>query len=197
MGGENNSKPHSGKWELNSFKDLKKKTSFADLSSISSGIWWNVTCMPVLFGLFNQNSGQSLSLIHSPTAILNIDIKTSAEKWAARLTNILLLFFFACIKGHAYSAQNTNPIHLRGGRGSRQPKGAIPWCHNTGGEQQVTSCRRSLQGGKDGTHTLLSPPSCQPTQPKMCLIFPRSFTGGSLNRWFSEGKNLGVKQRLW
>lgn len=101
MEGENNFKPHSGKWELYSLKD--KKTSFASLSSISSSTWWNLTCLPVLFGLFYQKSGQSLSLIHSPTAILNEHIKASAEKVSCqtplqrRSDTPMFFFLFFCL----------------------------------------------------------------------------------------------------
>lgn len=120
-----------------------------------------------------------------------------------RHTNIFLLFFCLCKRPHLFP-QNTNPSHLRGGRESRQPKGAIPRCHQCysqqrGKEQQVTSCRSSLQqvprmANNTGTHSLPSPPHCQP---KPRLIFPRPFTRGLLKGWFSEGKNMRAKQRLW
>lgn len=43
-------------------------------------------------------------------------------------------------------------------------------------------------------HTQLAlPPHCQP---KTHRIFPRPFTRGLLNRWFSEGKSSGAKQTM-
>lgn len=56
-----------------------------------------------------------------------------------------------------------------------------------------------LTGGKDGTHTHPALPSRLPAH--IAQITPKSskalHTRGSLNKWFSEGKSLGAKQRLW
>lgn len=185
--GENNFKPCSGKWEPYSLKG--KKISFASLSSISSGTWWNLTCLPVLFGLFSQNSGQSLSLIHSPTAILNACIKASAEKVICQTplqcrSGIQTFSFlvFACVKGHAFPPpQNTNPSHLRGGRESRQPKGATPWCHQCCSPDTEVGNNRSPPTGApfnrwQGWHTHPALPTASPPSPKHSWFFPRPFT---------------------
>lgn len=61
---------------------LKIKHHLPVYHLISSGTWWN--CLPVFF---QQNSGQSLSLIHSVTAALKIPINALAEKAARHHCN--------------------------------------------------------------------------------------------------------------
>lgn len=165
-----------------------------------------------VWAFFTKNQVSHCPLFTVPQPFWMNTSKHQLKKWAARhpcnagQTHQCFSFcFFACVKGHAYSPQNTNPSHLQGGRESRQPKGAIPWCHqgcpwHRGGEQQVTSCRRlPLTGGKDVTHTHPALPSRLPAH--IAQITPKSskalHTRGSLNKWFSEGKSLEAKQRLW
>lgn len=140
--------------------------------------------LPACF--FHQNSGQSLSLIHSVTATLKIHMKALAEKVNCQAplqcrSSTQTFFLFACAKGHAYCPHKANPSHLWGGRYSTQAKAAIPLPHmlmlsvSMEMGNNVTSHSSSLQQVEgmvsntlsDGTHiqTLLSPLDCQPTQP--------------------------------
>lgn len=119
-----------------------------------------------------------------------------------RHTNIFLPFF-ACVKGQTYSPRTQIPATCEVAEKADNQKvpshgvtSAVPDTEVGNNRPPPTGTPfNRCQGWPTAlAHSLPSPPHCQP---KPCLIFPRPFTRGLLNGWFSEGKNLGAKQRLW
>lgn len=162
---------------------------------------------------FYQNSGQALSLIHSATATLKIHIKASAEKVSCQTplqrrsgTQKLLGFFCLCKRPCLFPPKRKSQPPARW-----QRERATKSCHPMVSPELLPARRwrtgHLLQelpsaGGKDGqqhrhTHPALPSPLPAHTAQGTPDLPKALHTRGLLNRWSSEGKNLGAKQRLW